>query len=202
MKYVSGDLETTGLIPNTHRIIEFAFVIDDLAHQRPVETLPAIHGFVRNSDNMFWGNGALEMFAPRIAEYNAAPKIDAADVVKTILNFLPAFLIMDFAKRSQTQGFDSYKVLTEQKVTFAGKNFASFDRPFLQWLPEGERLSNIMHHRFIDPGSMYLEPKDVTVPSTSECLKRANIGGKVSHRALDDARDVVRLIRHKFGSPK
>ena len=46
MKYVSIDLETTGLDPENNDIIEFGAVIDDLRDMKPVEELPRFHAYI------------------------------------------------------------------------------------------------------------------------------------------------------------
>lgn len=199
MKYVSLDLETTGLDPYSHSIIEFALVVDDLKNPRPVETLPAITGYVSHETDLIWSLPAAIMFKDRMEEYQAAEKIPANMVAERILGFLPAFVIPDFPKKSRDSNFNPVKDLIDRKVTFAGKNFASFDKQFLAGLPINEQLMSIIHHRSFDPGSLYFDPKiDDTLPSTEECKKRAGLKGKVAHKALDDAMDVVRLIRAKY----
>lgn len=199
MKYVSLDLETTGLDRFNHVITEFAMVIDDLKNPRPVETLPAITAYVGHDGDLVWQLPAMIMFKDRLEEYSKAEKVCVKDVVARILSFLPAFMIDNFAKKSQDSAFNAVEELKKQKVTFAGKNFASFDKGFLSELPFSEDLMGIMHHRSIDVGTLYFDPKiDDVIPSTEECKKRAGLKGKVAHKALDDALDVVRLIRSKY----
>ena len=40
----------------------------------------------------------------------------------------------------------------------------------------------------------------ILLPDTAKCLARAGIPKAVKHRALDDAQDVCRLIRHHVNS--
>ena len=42
MKYISIDLETTGLSSETCEVIEFGAVLDDLTTLQPIESLPKI----------------------------------------------------------------------------------------------------------------------------------------------------------------
>ncbi len=80
----------------------------------------------------------------------------------------------------------------------AGKNYASFDDRFLQQLPGGEDLHRF--HRCIDPGMRYWNPRiDKVPPDTKTCLQRAGIDTEVQHEAIDDALDVIRLIRTSVG---
>ena len=46
MKYVSIDIETTGLDPNVNDIVELGAVIDDLSKHEPLESLPTFHCYV------------------------------------------------------------------------------------------------------------------------------------------------------------
>ncbi len=55
-------------------------------------------------------------------------------------------------------------------------------------------------HRAIDPGMLYWQPGDFKVPSMATCMQRAGRGiAAVKHEALEDAREVIRLVRLKFG---
>jgi hypothetical protein len=80
----------------------------------------------------------------------------------------------------------------------AGKNYGSFDLGFLEKLPSFENHVKLPH-RHLDPGSWFVDVKDVRIPDLAECKKRAKLPEKVNHRALDDARDVVLLTRQYYG---
>lgn len=205
MKYVSLDLETTGLDPLDHQITEFAVVVDDLTTCQPIESLPAIHGYVEHREDLIWNMHALLMFKNRLEEYHVAEKVKVDELVQVILNFLPAFIIKDYVKKCKdpdfnvTPKFSSQTEMEKTRITFAGKNFASFDKGFLANLPNADRLLRVMHHRSFDPGSLYFDPRvDAVIPATATCMERAGIKGPVTHRALDDARNVVRLIRTHY----
>ena len=84
------------------------------------------------------------------------------------------------------------------KIIAAGKNFASFDRPFLENIPNFSDYIN-MGHRCIDPVNHYVDfENDTDLPSLAECMKRAGIEGEVTHKAVEDAWDVVRVLRKKY----
>ena len=51
MKYVSIDLETTGLNPETCQIIEFGAVIDDTANPKPLNELPTFHLYIDHMEH-------------------------------------------------------------------------------------------------------------------------------------------------------
>jgi DNA polymerase III epsilon subunit-like protein len=50
MKYVSIDLETTGLNPHLHQILEFGAVIDDLSKPLNIDKLPRLHFYIDNGN--------------------------------------------------------------------------------------------------------------------------------------------------------
>lgn len=77
------------------------------------------------------------------------------------------------------------------KVIFAGKNFAGFDKPWL--IQRGFKLN--AHHRTIDVGFHFAKPEDEYLPVLQDCLERAGIESKVTHNALEDALQVVELVR-------
>lgn len=84
----------------------------------------------------------------------------------------------------------------DEKITVAGKNYSGFDKRFLEKL-EGWNTINFSY-KVIDPSILYVDwNTDSELPSLDECLKRANINKTVSHNALDDAMDVVNLIKIK-----
>ena len=47
MYYLSIDIETTGLNPQTCDIIEFAAILDDLSNPQPVDSLPYFHAYIK-----------------------------------------------------------------------------------------------------------------------------------------------------------
>jgi hypothetical protein len=61
-----------------------------------------------------------------------------------------------------------------RRLVAAGKNFASFDRQFLNRLDW--RFKKLFHHRSLDPGSMFVNSSSDSVPpSTEECGNRASL---------------------------
>lgn len=83
-------------------------------------------------------------------------------------------------------------------INVAGKNFATFDKLFLEKLPKWKKKIRFSQ-RIIDPGILYVDwNKDERLPSLSECKKRAGLDSEVSHKAIEDAMDVVNLIEKKI----
>lgn len=195
MKYASLDIETTGLYADKHQVTELAVVIDDLSDPKPIDSLPYFSTYVGHDEDLVWNMFALLMFKDRLKEYDEATKMPMSNLAANVMAFLGKQLLSGILLSYS----EFYEALKKRKVTFAGKNFASFDNRFLAALPNGQMLTNIASHRCFDPGSLYFELGDTSLPSTEVCMRRAGISGTVSHRALDDARNVIRLIRYKHG---
>lgn len=178
MRYLSIDLETTGLDPETCQIIEFGCVIDD--YVTPLDDLPAFHSYVTH-DQINGEPYALAMNAEilwKLAEPKKYPEC----------RFLPADkLLQEFFYWLQENSMCN-------KPVAAGKNFASFDRQFLRRLPYFSNLE--LHHRTIDPAMMFFRSTDEVPPDTKTCMERAGISGEVAHNAIEDALMVARLIRY------
>ena len=183
MKYISVDVETLGLNTERHSLIEVGAVFDDL--KTPIDKLPTCHFYVVNEDNTYIGDpfamsmhsAILKRIANREEGFHYVPE-DCVDGV-----------FYDFIHLNC--GYEP-----NEKVTIAGKNFGNFDMRFLRRYGFAKMWK--MAHRFIDPGSMFLQKEDVSVPSLKLCLERSGVHKEVSHTAIDDAMDVVRLLRYKL----
>jgi len=186
MKYVSIDLETTGLCHSTCQIIEFGAVIDDLGDLKPIEECPTFHCYL----------------LPKIV-----PSIYAGEPYA--LSMHPE-IFRRIAVREEGYEYIKYEELAakfadwlrEQDVnlhfTAAGKNFATFDKLFLDRVP-GWNDELKIRHRVIDPAMLYWLPSEnEQLPNLETCLDRAGIPKTVQHTAVEDALDVVRLIREKI----
>lgn len=83
------------------------------------------------------------------------------------------------------------------RPTIVGKNAAGFDLPILQryfHLPP-----RLWHHRVLDVGSLYFNPRRHTVPpSLPDILDLVAWEEKVTHNALEDADLVRRLTQHYY----
>lgn len=184
MKYVSIDIETLGLQPGKCDIIEFGAVIDDL--ETPVEDLPQFHCYLTKPGNIYKGEiyamymhsktGIFERIAERVGGFSYIPD-DLLDEV--------------FCEWLLEKGYKE-----GEKIVCAGKNFSAFDLPFLKTIGFGTKTR--LHHRTLDPGSMWVDMlKDEIPPGLEECLKRAGVEKTVDHTAVEDAIDVIQCIRAK-----
>lgn len=187
MKYVSIDLETTGLDPETCQIIEFGAVVDDLSNPKPINQLPTFHAYI--CQNNYIGEPYALSMHPKIFRR-------IAEREQGYLYVSPEKLGYVFKEFLIGIGFEEkYDKVT---ITAAGKNFASFDNLFLRKYSSFSKHVQI-RNRVIDPSVLYMTVLDEKLPSLEECKKRAKQAiTAVSHEALTDAFDVVSLIRYKF----
>lgn len=185
--YVSIDIETLGLDPKNHDLIEVGAVFDDL--KSPIEKLPRfqrylIHPVYRGEPRAMVMNAkALERIASRDINYC----------------FSTPSQIMDSLYRWIEEEAES-RCIEYKEIIIAGKNFAKFDETFLSLLPGWD--ATVFHRRFLDPTCLYFNPLvDDYPPNLDACLKRAGMAKTVTHEATDDALDVIRVLRHKWGLP-
>jgi DNA polymerase III epsilon subunit-like protein len=192
-RYISIDIETLGLDPDCCDMIEFAAVIDDL--KSPIADLQRFHVYLlppTRGIGKYWYQGdpsAMAMHADKLSRI--ANQEEGFEYIQ------PHVLGQRFMNWLGCRGYDVEK--GHVKIDVAGKNFSGFDANFLnKW--EQWRYHIRTHHRVIDPGSMYFDPRnDPRPPSLEDCLKRAGIEKTVTHSALDDAIDVIRVLRYKWG---
>jgi hypothetical protein len=204
MRYVSIDIETTGLDPDTHQILEVSAIIDDLEHPEvPIEELPTINLLTPDPRQEYIVGPYTALMHKELWHF-----LDAIDIEALLkqTNDFPKFPFTTYqADRDYEVCFPAYIgiVLREwldaygypETIIAAGKNFAEFDKVFLQ-ADIGDDLK--FAHRYLDPGTLYVLPTDEKPPSLQDCLDRAGIKQTVQHRAMDDARAVCCVLRHKL----
>ena len=87
-------------------------------------------------------------------------------------------------------------------VTPAGKNFFTFDINFINPLFEmSSELGNSIkfRSRVLDPAILYADwNNDDALPGLGLCKERAGLDPLVTHDALEDAWDVIELLRKKY----
>ena len=176
LPYVSIDIETTGLDPQTCQILEIGAVYDDWT--RPIPHLPEFHCYVTHS--YITGN-------PYALALNA-------EILRKLANPQKSDLYLSEDEVAAHLAKWLHPLTGGSVATPAGKNFASFDRQFLKRLPDFERKVRL-HHRTIDPAMLFWLPSDDKLPDSKTCYERAGLDEKVSHTAISDARAVVWLIR-------
>jgi oligoribonuclease (3'-5' exoribonuclease) len=187
--YVSIDLETTGLSHDSD-ILEIAAIFDD--GESPIEELEKFHALIKYNTFKHAEMYAINMNANLIQEITKGPANSPEAV-------LMAFNMWLNGRRIRIAGTNEGKL---PRLFVAGKNAAGFDIPMLEKNYQhyvspsiDPNIVSNFHHRTLDVGSMYFPHfgENVTLGKINELTGRA---GKVSHRAMDDAMDVVIAIRH------
>ncbi len=182
MIYVSIDLETTGLDPERCQIIEMGAVVADSSMQDgPIAALPTFHTYVTQP---YWTGESYALSMHSQIFRRIATKESGYSYIE------PVYLTEVFTEWLYNSG-------VSPKIVVAGKNFGAFDLPFLR---KFSGMAELFGHRFIDPAMLYFDPMlDERIPDLQTCLYRAGLGNReVSHTALEDAQDVVRVLNGAF----
>jgi oligoribonuclease len=222
MIYVSVDVETSGLNPEKHQILSIGAIIEDTKKILPYEECPKFHAMIV-ANEIVGSPKALQINQNLISvmsEYLHANHEDKTnmdhhsefqfntidDVVKSFFDFLFSNGFgYDLISGGQQVRIENGRTLpiigTKTKpitITAAGKNFATFDQVFLKKLPWFEKLIRL-RQRVIDPAVLFCDWKnDEQLPNLLTCKQRSNIDGIITHNALEDAWDVISVLRTKY----
>lgn len=225
MKFISIDVETTGLDPENCQILSIGAVIEDTHLPIPFEDLPKFHAVIKR-ENVSGSIFALNMNRDLIQAMKNHSEARTEDEKKMVEESFGAKFyhedevveaLFQFCFRNGLVEFDvntfvfkqvkivdgrTYPILTSNMpktyLNCAGKNFAGFDKKFLEKLPRWKQVFSI-RSRVLDPGILFVDwINDESVPSLDECKKRAGIDGVVTHNAVEDAMDVVMLLRQCY----
>lgn len=230
MKYISIDIETTGLDPEFNQILSIGAVIEDTLNPLPFEELPKFHAVIRR-ESVYGSIFALNLnkdLIQAMKDYSEARTPELKQEVEE--SFGAKFYnedevveaLFQFCYRNElvpvpdTEGWShmalglnfkvvdgiSYPTLTSNMpkvyLNCAGKNFAGFDKKFLEKLPRWKQVFSI-RSRVLDPGILFVDwINDESIPSLDQCKQRAGIEGVVTHNAVEDAMDVVMLLRQCY----
>ena len=186
LKICSIDIESTGLNEDTCDILEFGAVLDDLSVQKPIEELPFFHCYVLPP------NGKNYTVEPYAASMHPVifRRIAERESPYTYVN--PMKMGYGFKMWLVNNGYpvENDKVY----INAAGKNFASFDLQFLK--RKTDLLKHVrIRHKILDPSNLLFNDLDEVLPGTEECLRRCGESVNVQHTAIEDAKDVIRMIR-------
>ena len=183
MKYASIDIETTGLDSEYCQILSVGIVIEDTKNKLPFEKIPKFHAIILR-DRIQGESFALNMNKDIIEVINSKKEVDNAILIKE--DELVDHLISFFKTNNLVD-----------KITVAGKNYTGFDKKFLEKVEGWDRLN--IHRRVIDPAPLFMNWKeDRELPDLNLCKLRAGISGSVSHDAVEDAWDVIQVLRRAY----
>jgi len=223
MKYVSIDIETTGIDNETTQTLSIGLVVEDTVNIKPLQELPQLEIAIvreRIEGEIFAINMNRQLIAD-ILEYKMARTeeeqkeielrtkreyLQEDDVAKRIFQFLWENGALD-GKFDPTGMIEvvngkTYPMLTSKMKPFyfnaAGKNFANFDNKFLERLPRWKQCLKA-RGRTLDPAVLFIDwANDDAVPGLGLCKERAGIEGIVTHNAIEDAMDIVQLFRTQY----
>jgi DNA polymerase III epsilon subunit-like protein len=226
MKFISIDTETTGLNPETCQLLSFGAIIEDTEKKLPFDQIPKFHcAILRGERDILQGElFALNMnkdLIESITQYSIAKTqeekndlvqmtgmhfLKEDEVVKAFFHFLIDHGAIapehDYSKTVEIINGKTYPVLGTKIKPFhlniAGKNFHSGDQAYIERLPRWKQVFRI-RNRHIDPSVLFVDWKnDESMPGLGVCKERAKIEGIVTHDALEDAWDVVQLLRTQY----
>lgn len=212
MKYVSFDVETTGLDTRLDQVLQVAMVAEDSSKPEvPIEELPTFTCLVEH-DRYAGSAFALALNAPIFKALADAQPATAGYKASTIRGRHTA-VWADWGSRGASS-FDSWEAQAAmflsrvyagdegrppapRTVILAGKNVAGFDLQFVT----SPSLRKLFSHRVLDIGSVFADFDKEKLPSLDEI--KADFGiTTAAHDALDDARDVIRALRTLYGTPR
>jgi oligoribonuclease (3'-5' exoribonuclease) len=198
MIYVSIDTETTGLDNENCQLLEIGAVIEDTENQLPLNKIPKFHCIVIQ-EYIIGQPYALNMNKNTIeilARFNNANCEEKEKIRLEVLNNLgvqmyhPYEIPIKFAEFLLQNNYNP-----DKSIIVAGKNYEAFDKGFLNELPNWNEKFSI-HRRVLDPATSFTKSTDIVPPNLQTCLKRCGIIKEISHDALEDAYDVVQVLRH------
>lgn len=221
MIYVSIDIETTGLDPLSNNVLSIGAIIEDTSKKLPYDECPKFNAIVLNKQ-LQGSPRAITMnkeIISLISEY-----LEGDDETKQNLQTHSDYsfyeedeVVKEFywwlERNGYFQGNNSggYVQLSDgymkpaingatKPITLnvAGKNFGTFDKLFLQELPWWQKLIRT-RQRVLDPAILCVNwNEDNALPSLTECKERTNVDGIVTHNALEDAWDVIQVLRNFY----
>jgi oligoribonuclease (3'-5' exoribonuclease) len=192
--YISVDLETTGVNLEKSEILEIGAVYDDGVSA--IESLTKME-FIIQLDVITHAEPYAVNMNARL--FKAMARREGVSLMLAFDSITELFRQGAIAAAEWDQ---ANKFNPRNKIYIAGKNAASFDIPILKsFLKRHEYPSKVLfdsiHYQVLDVGSMYYAEFGGRIPSLSEISARAG-RAEVTHKALDDAMDVVYATRAKM----
>lgn len=223
MKYVSIDIETTGLDPENNQVLSIGAIIEDTSKKLPFDEAPKFNvallhhqltghprALTMNRDlirliNIFLENDEKEVLS-NYKELSQYIYMKPDEVAQEFFDFLWKngfdYKFGGIGKEARVIDGKTYPLFNGNikpiLINVAGKNFGTFDKLFLEKLPWWKKLIQ-PKQRIIDPAILCCQwETDDTIPSLKLCKNRLGITGDVSHNALEDAWDVIQVLREFY----
>lgn len=219
MKYVSIDIETTGLDSERNQVLSIGAIIEDTAKKLNYEDIPKFNAIVLHHEltgsprAITMNKGIIELMGEYLEgteevrmkheKYSGFIFCSPDEVSKEFFDFLwkngLGYPFGGIGKESRVIGGKQYPLFNGNiksiLINVAGKNFGTFDKLFLEKLPWWKKLIQ-PKQRVIDPAVLCCDwNNDEALPSLNECKKRVDVKGLVSHNAIEDAWDVIQVLR-------
>jgi oligoribonuclease (3'-5' exoribonuclease) len=179
MKYVSIDIETTCVEPKCpDNILMVAMLVEDTKNKMPRQEIPTFACLVNRSIYsgtpfaLSMNNWIFDMLTRK--DDSKYPIYESDEWVSKAIQFLRTHFDFD------------------DDIFATGKNVGSFDLLFFP-----DKLKSMFHYRHIDPGSMFIDWNKGPI-SLSKIKKNLGIDGVVTHDAVDDAWDVIQILRTTY----
>lgn len=193
--YVSIDIETTGVDTARAQILEIAAVIDD--GRTPIEQLPRYEAIIAHKEFMYATPYAMNLNNGLIQRILKGEGISQEEALKGFVMFL------NEASSCANRWDEDHGKKPTSRVSLAGKNAAVFDIPIIDEQTSmvsgylNEMFRACKNHRVIDAGNMFFKYFGY-IPTLEEIKKFMKDESPVTHRALDDALDVVKAVRFAY----
>lgn len=191
--YLSIDIETTGLDLSLSQILEVGAVLDDGVN--PIEKLETMSAVIQHDSFEYCTPYAMKINQRLIDIILKKEGQPSKSVFKELI------ILMNRCSMLAMAWDEAHDKKPNKRISIAGKNAAVFDIPILENQISStsgllvEEFRSIKNHRVIDPGSMYFHNFGY-IPTLDEIKRLLNLG-TVSHKAVEDALDVVHAIRYK-----
>jgi hypothetical protein len=228
MIYVSIDIETSGLEYKKHNVLSIGAIIEDTEKKLPFDECPKFNALVVQREivgsptALTMNSNIISLMSDYIETDNEGRiKLqelennkpygyefhDQDNVVKAFYWFLYQNGFIDNDNFTK----DGHSILKNGKllpvingntksitINVAGKNFGVFDKLFLQELPWWTKLIRV-RQRILDPAILMVNwNSDKSLPPLSVCKERAGLNNHVTHNALEDAWDVIEILRKTY----
>jgi len=205
MIYVSIDIETSGLDPLLHKTLSIGAIVEDTTKKLSWNEIPKFNAVIVQNE-ITGSPRALSMNKKIIEQIGVYLEGTSDERLKLAMSAQCDFyekedVIKEFYKFLWKNGFGEGEVpvigsnTKPIAINVAGKNFGTFDKLFLQQLPWWQKIIRA-RQRVLDPAILFCDWKnDESLPSITVCKDRAGLHGLVTHDALEDAWDVVEVLR-------
>lgn len=220
MVYVSIDIETSGLDHEKHKTLSIGAIIEDTEKKLPFEECPKFNAIVlqneivgspraitMNSEIINYmgryleGNNDVREECKKVTMYEYFQQdevvkefyywLDENGLGHGLVNNSGGYVEIKNGKHRPAMN-NGTKPIT---LNVAGKNFGTFDKLFLQQLPWWQKLIKT-RQRVLDPAILCVDWKsDESLPNLTTCKERMGVEGIVTHNALEDAWDVIEILR-------